>query len=261
MSRCCAGAAVAGLAVLLAACTTRPAIDEAKVVDLTYSFDEHTVNWPTAQPFHYEKETWGKSPGGYWYAAGRYAASEHLGTHLDSPIHFGEGRATVDQIPVTKLMGPAAVIDITAACGKDPDYRATPADIAGWEKAHGAIPAGAIVVFRTGWGRFWPDKKKYLGSDVPSDIANLHFPGLSKEAAEALVERKIDGVGIDTASMDYGPTKDFIVHQVLNGAGIYGLENVANLEKAPESGATLIALPMKIAGGSGAPVRIIALLP
>jgi|SRR5215469_1091229 len=241
--------------------TSLVAIDPAKVVDLTYSFDETTIYWPTAKPFEWKKESWGISAGGYWYAAARYAASEHGGTHLDSPIHFGKGREAADEIPVSKLVGPAVVIDVSGACAKDPDYRVSADDVAGWQRANGKIPAGAIILIHTGWGKFWPDKRRYLGSDAPGDTANLHFPGFSREAAEALAAMPIRGVGIDTASMDYGPSKDFIAHQILNGANLYGLENVANLEKVPPTGATLIALPMKIKGGSGAPARIIAVLP
>jgi len=240
----------------------RGAIDESKVIDLTYNFDEATIYWPTAKGFHWEKDSWGESPGGYWYASGSYGASEHGGTHLDSPIHFGQGKATTDEIPLSRLIGPAVVIEIAQACAKDPDYRLRVEDITTWEKAHGRMPDGAIVLVHTGWGKFWPDKKRYLGSDTPGDTAHLHFPGISREAAEFLAtKRKIDGVGIDTASLDHGPSKDFIAHQILNGANIYGLENVANLERVPAAGATLIALPMKIKGGTGGPVRIIAILP
>jgi len=238
------------------------AIDTSKVIDLTYSFDEKTIYWPTAKSFDWQKESWGISPGGYWYTAARYAASEHGGTHIDSPIHFGKDRATTDEIPLSRLIGPAVVIDISAACAKDPDYRLSAADVASWEKKYGSIPDGVIVLVHTGWGKFWPDKKRYLGSDTPGDTAHLHFPGISREAAEFLMtKRKINGVGIDTASMDYGPSKDFIAHQIINGANVYGLENVANLERLPATGATLIALPMKIKGGTGAPTRIIAILP
>lgn len=256
------------LGVVLAACLvsascarSRPAIDPRKLVDLSYAYDEKTIYWPNAKGFRHRKDVWAVSPGGYWYAAGEFASAEHGGTHLDSPIHFAQGRRTVDQIPVSDLVAPAAVIDIAAAAGRDRDYRATTADITTWEQTHGTIPRGSIVVIRTGWGKFWPDRKQYLGSDVPGDVAHLHFPGLSREAAELLVERGVKGVGIDTASLDYGPSTDFIVHQVLNGAGIYGLENVASADRLPATGATLIALPMKIAEGSGGPVRIVALLP
>lgn len=236
-------------------------IDEAKLIDLTYAFDDKTIYWPTAKPFEWQKESWGKSAGGYWYTAARYAASEHGGTHLDAPIHFSEAKQAADDIPVSRLVGPAIVIDISQACAANADYQLTTEDIAKWEKEHNTIPNEAIVLVRTGWGRFWPDKKKYLGTDAPGDVANLHFPGISREAAELLAQRKIDAVGIDTASIDYGQSKDFIAHQVLNGANVYGLENVANLERLPAKGATLIALPMKIKGGTGGPARIIALLP
>lgn len=237
-------------------------INEAKVVDLTYSFDENTIYWPTAQAFKWEKESWGQAAGGYWYTAARYAASEHGGTHLDAPIHFAEGRASVDELTLPRLIGPAAVIDVRQACEKDADYRVTLNDLTAWEKNNGPIPAGAIVLVHTGWGRFWPDKKRYLGTDKPGDTANLHFPGISREAAAFLAQqRQIDAVGIDTPSIDHGPSKDFIAHQILNGANIYGLENVAHLERVPPVGATIIALPMKIKGGTGGPVRILALLP
>ncbi len=237
-------------------------IDESKVIDLTYDFDEETIYWPTAKPFLWEKEVWGRSEGGYWYAAARYSASEHGGTHLDAPIHFGEAGSATDQIALSRLVGPAVVIDISKACDKDPDYRLTVDDVTGWEKSNGMIPVDSIVLIRTGWGKFWPDKKKYLGTDVEGDVENLHFPGVSREAAEFFAkQRKIDGVGIDTASLDHGPSKDFIAHQVLNSSHIYGLENIASLERLPARGATLIALPMKIKGGTGGPARIIAILP
>jgi kynurenine formamidase len=247
---CCAVAMAAG-----------PAIDPSRVIDLSYRFDEKTIYWPTAPGFRWTKDSWGISPGGYWYASASFAASEHGGTHLDSPIHFAEKGAAADEIPLDRLIAPAVVIDMAAACVKDRDYQLRGEDVAAWERAHGRIGERTIELVRTGWGRFWPDKKQYLGSDVPGDTANLHFPGVSRAAADLLVKRKVAGVGIDTASLDHGPSKDFMTHRVLNGAGVYGLENVANLEKVPPAGATLIALPMKIRGGTGGPVRIIAVLP
>jgi len=246
---------------LLLPCVLWAQIDTSKLVDLTYPFDEKTIYWPTVKPFQWEKESWGMSPGGYWYASGRYAASEHGGTHLDAPIHFGRDRQSIDEIPLSRLVAPAVVVDIAGACVKNADCLLRTADLAAWEKANGRIAAVAIVLVRTGWGKFWGDKKRYLGSDTPDDAAHLHFPGIAPEAAQTLVQRKIGAVGIDTASIDYGPSKDFMTHRILYGAGIYGLENVAHLEAVPVKGATLIALPMKIKGGSGGPVRIVALLP
>jgi kynurenine formamidase len=237
-------------------------IDERKLHDLTYPFDERTIFWPTNKPFHWEKTEWGMTAAGYWYASGSFSMSEHGGTHIDAPIHFGKGQRAVDEIPPHRLVGPAVVVDVRDAVAKNRDYRLTEEDLKAWEGRYGRIPIGAIIFLHSGWGRYWPDRTKYLGSDTPDDPATLHFPGFSQEAAEFLVhERRVDGVGIDTPSVDYGPSRNFIVHQILNGADIYVLENVANLGRLPPTGATVIALPMKIRGGSGGPVRIIAILP
>lgn len=236
-------------------------INVSKLIDLTYSFDEKTIYWPTSKPFTWEKEAWGRS-NGFWYTAARYSASEHGGTHLDAPIHFAEGGATVDEIPLANLVREAVVIDISEACAKDADYLLTARDITNWEDRYGRLPEHSIVLIRTGWGRFWGDRKKYLGTDVPLDTDNLHFPGISREAAELLArERKVAAVGIDTASLDNGSSRDFVAHQVLTGSNVYGLENVANLDTLPPKGATVIALPMKIKGGTGGPTRIVAILP
>jgi kynurenine formamidase len=236
-------------------------IDESKVVDLTYPFGKETIYWPTARPFEHRKVSWGKTDAGTFYAAAELCASEHGGTHIDAPIHFAEGKRTVDAIPLALLMGPAAVIDVSARAAKDPDYRVSAEDVLAWEAAHGRIRAGMAVLLRTGWGRRWPDRKAYLGTDQPGDTKNLHFPGWSKAAAELLVARRVDLVGLDTPSLDHGPSTDFIVHQVLNGADIPGLENLASLELLPPAGAFLVAAPMKIEGGSGAPTRVFAILP
>jgi kynurenine formamidase len=237
-------------------------IDETKLVDLTYALDERTVFWPTNKPFTWDKSSWGKTAQGYWYASAEFAMSEHGGTHIDAPIHFAEGRQAVDEIPLQRLIAPAVVIDVRPAIVANHDYRLSRQDLETWESRHGPIQQGTLVFMLTGWGRRWPDKPDYLGSATPSDPKTLHFPGFSKEAAEFLVkERHIEGIGIDTASIDYGPSQDFIVHQIINGANCYGLENVANLERLPPKGAIVMALPIKIKGGTGAPVRIIAILP
>jgi kynurenine formamidase len=234
-----------------------------RVVDLTYAFDDKTIYWPNApSTFQLNRLSYGKTEGGYFYASNSFCTPEHGGTHLDAPIHFSEGKRTLDQIPVEQLMAPAVVIDVSAKAAADPDYRLTLEDVRAWEAKHGAIPNGAIVLLRTGWGKRWPDRKRYMGDDRPGETSNLHFPSYGAEAARYLVEqRKVGAIGVDTASIDHGPSKDFIVHQIANGANVPGLENVANLEEVPETGAWLIALPMKIAGGSGAPVRIVALVP
>ena len=232
-----------------------------RVIDLTYSFNENTIYWPTAQSFKHEQVAWGMSKAGYWYSSSNYSASEHGGTHLDAPIHFAEERWTSDEIPVEQFMGPVFVIDVSEKCAKNADYQLSVEDIKEWESTNGTIPEHSIVLIRTGWGKFWPDKKKYLGDDTPGDASKLHFPGYSKASAEFLVnERKIKGAGLDTASLDPGNSKDFIAHQIFNKANVYGLENVANLDQIPPRGAQLIALPMKIEKGTGGPVRIIGLI-
>src|SRR5262249_2565611 len=147
---------------------------------------------------------------------------------------------------------PAVLIDVAAKVASDSDYRLSAADVLAWEKRNGQVAPGSIVLLRTGWGKRWPNAKQYLGNDKPGDASNLHFPGYGKDAAELLVkERKVGTLGVDTASIDHGPSQDFIVHQIAYGANVAGLENVANLDLLPERGFWVIALPMKIAGGSG----------
>lgn len=252
------------LAVGLALCPSASfAIDDAKIVDLTHTYDAETVYWPTDRDgFELEPLSEGVTPGGWYYAANKFRTAEHGGTHLDAPIHFAEGRKTADQVPLSQLIGPLVVVDVSQQAAENADYRVTVKDLEHWEARHGRIPDGAIVVMRSGWSSRWPDRERVLGTAVPGDTENLHFPGFSKEAARFLVgKREIDAVGVDTPSIDHGPSKDFIVHQIVNGADKPGLENLANLEDVPESGATIIALPMKIGGGSGAPARVIAVLP
>lgn len=237
-------------------------IDESRLVDLSYPFDEHTIYWPTAKSFTLERVAYGPSAAGHWYAANNYCAAEHGGTHMDSPIHFAEGGWTTDQVPLARTIGPACVIDVTDKCQKDADYRLAVEDVRSWEKQHGRLPDGAIVLMRTGWGSRWGDPKRVFNTETPADTKTLHFPGFSAEAARFLVEeRKIDAVGLDTPSMDHGPSTDFPCHRIFGRANLPGFENIAHLERLPAAGATFIALPMKIAGGSGGPARIIAILP
>jgi kynurenine formamidase len=235
----------------------------ARAVDLTHPFDEKTLYWPNAPSgFELKRLHFGPSDGGYFYAANSFCAPEHGGTHLDAPIHFAEGQATVGQIPLDRLIGPAVVIDVSRQAGADVDYRLSLEDVRAWERRQGTIPAGALVLLRTGWSARWPDKKRYLGDDTPGDASRLHFPSYGAEAARILVtDRKVTALGVDTASIDHGPSKDFPVHQIVAAANVLGLENLTGLDALPATGAWVIALPMKIAGGSGGPLRAIALLP
>ena len=262
----CRACILAGVVAAGLACTSQPPpsadpLAGYRFVDLTHPFDESTVFWPTGQPFRHERTAWGRQPAGYWYSSYDLALSEHCGTHLDAPIHFAEGKAAVGDLSLDQLSGPVAVIDIEAQCEANPDYVATPSDLAAYEERHGTVAGGMIVLFRTGWSRRWPDTLKYLGDDTPGKADALHFPGISPEAARWLVERGIGMTGIDTASIDPGNSPDFAAHQVLAAHSIPILENVARLDKVPPKGAHLLAFPMHIGRGSGAPCRIAALVP
>ena len=238
------------------------AIDDKKLVDMTYPFAADTLHWPTAKPFYLEKVSEGKTPGGFWYSSYNYGGSEHVGTHLDAPFHFAEGKWTTERIPLGRTIGPAVVIDVRRQAQADRDYRMTADDLRRWEKRYGRVPAGRIVLMHSGWEKYWGDRKRYFGSDEPGAVSDLHFPGLSKEAADFLVkQRRVKAVGVDTPSIDHGPSKDFIVHQILGAANVPIFENVAALDRLPARGATVFAIPMKIKGGSGAPLRIFAVLP
>jgi kynurenine formamidase len=233
------------------------------IVDLSYPFDSSSVYWPTAGTFQLEKDFEGTTEQGYYYSAYRYSAAEHGGTHIDAPVHFARGRNSVDQIPLEQLMGPGIVVDVTKQCEKNRDYLITEGDFKNWEQRYGKIPAGAIVLLRTGFGKFYPDRKRYLGTAErgAAAVASLHFPGLHPDAARWLtLSRRIKAVGLDTASIDYGQSKLFESHRTLFAKDIPAFENVANLDKLPSKGFSVIALPMKIKNGSGGPLRIIAVI-
>ena len=233
-----------------------------EIVDLTWSFSEESLYWVTAKEFELEEVAKGHTEAGYYYSANNFATAEHGGTHIDAPIHFAKNRQSVDEIPLENLLGPAVKIDISKRALRYPDYQITKKDLQDWESEYGEIPEGSIVLLQTGFGQFYPDAEKYLGTQNRGEdaVAELHFPGLSAEAAEWLVkERKIKAVGIDTASIDYGQSKNFETHVILMKNNIPAFENVARLEELPAKDFSIIALPMKIEGGSGAPLRIIAL--
>ena len=233
-------------------------------IDLTYAFDDSTVYWPTEEGFILNQAAEGYTEQGYYYTANSFCAAEHGGTHLDAPIHFAEGRQTVDAIPFQNLIGPGVVIDVSEKAADNPDYQVSVADFEQWEAAHGQIPEGTIVLLHTGYGRYWPDRVRYMGTDArgAEAVAQLHFPGLHPDAARWLIEnRAIKAIGLDTPSIDYGQSQLFETHQTLFAENIPAFENVAHLDQLPTQGFTLIALPMKIRGGSGAPLRIIALVP
>ena len=234
------------------------------VVDLSHPFDATTVYWPTAAAFKLEKDFEGMTDKGYYYSAYRYSSAEHGGTHIDAPVHFAKGRNTVDAIPLSQMIGPAIVVDVTGKVEKNRDYQITENDLRSWEKRNGRIANGSIVLLRTGFGKFYPDRKKYLGTDQRGEkaVADLHFPGLHPDAARWLTRnRSIKAIGLDTSSIDFGQSTLFESHRILFEKNIPAFENVANLDKLPIKGFSIVALPMKIAGGSGGPLRMIAIVP
>lgn len=235
-----------------------------KWIDLSYDFSDQTIYWVTAEPFKRTTVAEGKTPGGYFYSAYNFSGAEHGGTHIDAPVHFAEGKKTVEQLAIDDLTGPAFKIDVSEKALANRDYLVSIEDIQKWEATNGALPAGAIVLLQTGYGKYWPDKKAYLGTDRtgPDAVAELRFPGLDPAAANWLVKnRRIKAVGIDTASIDRGQSTDFQSHVNLMTNNVPAFENVANLDQVPVKGAIIMALPMKIKGGSGAPLRIVGFIP
>jgi kynurenine formamidase len=261
-ARVVASLLAAGLGLACAA--TPPRFPAGRLVDLTHPFDAETIFWPTEEGFVLEPGFHGHTERGYYYEANRFRSAEHGGTHVDAPIHFFPNRDTVDRIPLERLVGEGVLVDVSAACAADRDHRIGIEDLAASEAADGAIPKGAIVLLRTGFGERWPDREQYLGTAArgAGAVAQLHFPGLDPAAARWLaLERRISAVGIDTASIDPGQSADFESHQLLFEHGVPAFENLANLSGLPARGFLVIALPMKIRGGSGGPLRALAVVP
>jgi kynurenine formamidase len=234
----------------------------ARVIDLTWPLGDGTLYWPTSpDDFHLESLSFGVTDAGFFYAANEFSTPEHGGTHLDAPIHFGEGKQFVNQVPVDRLVRPAVVIDVTESASEDPDYLLTLQDLEAFEAAHGRIQDGAMALLYTGWAKRWPDRLAYFGSDVPGDASDLHFPSFGIEAARWLIEQRgVVVLGVDTASIDYGPSTDFLVHRLASEHQVPGLENLTHLDQLPAVGAWVVALPTSIEGGSGAPVRAVGLI-
>jgi kynurenine formamidase len=236
---------------------------QGRIVDLSHAFDEQTVYWPTAEPFKLEKDFEGTTEKGYYYAANRFSAAEHGGTHIDAPVHFAKDHNTVDQIPLEQLIGQGIVVDVSQKTAANPDYQVAVQDFQQWEQTNGQIPQNAIVLLRTGYGKLWPDRARYMGTDERGQqaVAKLHFPGLDPAAAQWLVSnRRVNAVGLDTPSIDYGQSTLFESHRTLFEKDVPAFENLANLDQLPAKGFSIVALPMKIKGGSGGPLRVVAFL-
>jgi len=227
-----------------------------RVLDLAYAINDRLVPWPGDKRWFEANVNASVEREGYFTRS--FWMLEHYGTHLDAPIHFPPGKTPVDQIPPRQFFGMAAVFDVRAEGVADADYQLPAARIDDWEKRHGQISEGAIVLLRTGWASRWPDVRTYRNED---EAGRMHFPGFSVEAVERLIERKVSGLGCDTMSVDCGASRDFAGHHLALGAGLYNLENLADLSELPEKGAFLVVAPIKLEGGSGGPVRVFALLP
>ncbi len=236
------------------------AINEPTIMDLTHPLNSHTICWPTEKGFDLKKIFYGITSNGFFYSAFKLSLPEHCGTHVDAPRHFIRDGKTIDQIPPQQLVGNAVVIDVSAKVKNNPDYAITSQDIQDFEKQYRPINHQDIVLFYTGWSRYWNNKKQYLGSDKFGDVKHLHFPGLSEEAAYYLTTHKIKGVGLDTASMDPGVSQTFRAHQIILGANLFGIENLLDFHRLPAIGAQLIVAPMNIEGGSGGPARVFAFI-
>jgi len=218
-----------------------------KVVDLGHALAVSDPSWTGERVFQRKPEK------GDGYVGGSFSSDEHFGTHLDAPAHFG-GAWTVDKIPADRLVRPGICINVT---GKPEDYQVSVADLKAFESKNGAIPEGSIVMIATGWDARWPDQKKYM-----NDRSGVkHFPGIHPDAAAYLArDRKVAGIGIDTPSVDYGPSAKFETHHLTMPLNVFHIENAANLTSLPATGFTLVVAPIKIAGGSGGPTRVFALL-
>ena len=226
------------------------------MIDLTHPLNAKTPLFDESPTPAYEAKTIATIAKDKYFAR-EISLPEHFGTHIDAPAHFAAGLWTVDQIPAERLVGPLVILDVREQALHNPDYLISVQDIAQWEQKNGPVPLGSIVIARTGWESRWNSAKEYRNADAHGV---MHFPGFSLDAAKFLVEgREIRGLGIDTLSLDYGRSQDFPVHEFVLGHSVYQLENVANLEKAPVKGALLVVAPMKLEGGSGSPVRLLAL--
>ena len=223
-----------------------------QVVDLGHALAATDPTWTGTPVFsHTPTATFPKDT----YFAAKFSTDEHFGTHVDAPAHFAASGLTVDRIPADRLVRPGVCIPVTAKVAQDEDYRVTVEDLTAFERQHGRIPEGSIVFVATGWDARWPDATRYMNVRD----GKKHFPGLSVEATAYLArDRRVAGIGIDTPSVDYGPSEQFEAHRVSSPLDVYHIENATRLTTLPATGFTVVVAPVKIAGGSGAPARVFA---
>jgi len=225
------------------------------IIDLTHALNDKVPNWEGSAQSPFSAAELGNIKRDGYYSR-MLTLPEHFGTHLDAPAHFCATGWTIEQIPPERLVGPLALLDVRKQCAANADYQISAQDVARWEKTFGEIPAGSIVLANTGWGARWHSMQQFRNAD---SNGTKHYPGYAPEAVKFLIERRsIYGIGIDTMGVDYGPSKDHPNHRYTGAHNVYHLENVANLDQVPAAGALVIAAPIKLEGGSGGPVRILA---
>lgn len=229
---------------------------EARVIDMTYPLTAEFPLFPAYDPVRVAEKFNCKRDG---FFVKSWAFDEHSGTHVDAPAHFGEGEATVDQIDPEELILPVVVLDIRERVEHDHDATVTPDDLLDWERRHGRLPERCAVFALTGWGKRVHDPAAYLNADPGG---TLHAPGFSAELTEVLKDEHpgVRAIGLDTASLDIGASADFPAHVSWLPSGRYGIENLANLDVLPPRGATAIVGAPRLAGGSGGPTRVLALV-
>jgi kynurenine formamidase len=249
------------LSALASACASVPVLDETRLVDLTHPLEAAAVAWPGEPAFRYEYSSFGRDPDGLWNTAGSFSCGDRVGTYVSAPLRLAEARRALDDVPIQSYVGPIRLLDVAAKCRENRDYAAGPDDLRVHEQEHGRVPAGAVVIVRTGWDRFWANPRRYLGTGEGPAETELHFPGLSRELARELIDRRVDLVAIDTAAIDPGASPGAPAQRALAEANVPTAANLTGLAGLPPIGASAIALPVRIAGATGGPVRFVALVP
>lgn len=232
------------------------ALASATVVDLSWSLRPEGPVFPGQEGFVFEPLGDIDDPA-LPLCFGRVSFMEHCGTHMDAPAHAIKGAAFVDELPLPDLVGPAFRLDLRERCGDDADYEVSVADIERFERDHGRLPDGAIVLLHTGWDGRYTDSARYVET---AEDGSWHWPGVSGDAAELLADRNVRGVGIDSIGLDGGyVAMTLAAHRAVLGSGAFIVENLANLVDVPPTGAVALVAPIKTYRGSGGPTRIYAL--
>lgn len=231
-----------------------------RIVDLSHKQDGNSLTWPGNPSYNFTQLFRGFAElYGFWYENNHFAMPEHMGTHIDAPVHTVQGMWKTDQIPIEKLYGPGVIINVKEKVKSNPDYRVTVEDLMMWEKKFGEMPRHAIAIMNSGWSDKYPNKTQIYGSTQHTNISLFHFPSWHVDAVTWLInKRQINAVGVDTPSTDFGQASSYPCHLTLGKNNVVGIEYVANLDKVPENGSTIYVPVLKLFDGSGGPVRVFA---